>query len=253
MQCSPATALRAVVLLSGLLLPALPLQAETRNALYVTSRNCQTDGLLSTEQCRNAFANAEAEYYDRVPVFDRKEECERQFRRCAISFAESPDPNALRFVPAMKGVQVTVNSERVRTVVPVLDDGHSAISFNPRTVLERQDFRSSKPQQAQVERVEPQSQSDASTWVLRGRVDAPVLKEPEVPLPSLIPSLITWCSQYCEAFSGRGNRTSHLSPVGTELFVPMLDAGARPYELIETRHFKRLPTPAPKNLPHFIR
>src|SRR5215217_7445694 len=135
MQYRWTAALRAALALSGFALLAFPVQAETRTALYVTSRACQTEGLLSAEQCRNAFANAEAEYYDNVPVFDKKEECEKHFRHCAISFAEPPDPKALRFVPAMKGVQVTVNSEQDRMVAPVLESSQSAVNFGRRTVL----------------------------------------------------------------------------------------------------------------------
>ncbi len=60
----------APVFAFGLILPALPLRAEPRTAVYVTSRACQTEGLLSPTECRNAFANAEAEYLDGAPVFN---------------------------------------------------------------------------------------------------------------------------------------------------------------------------------------
>jgi hypothetical protein len=254
MQCSWTAALRTALALSGFVLLALPLQAETRTALYVTSRTCQTEGLLSAEQCRNAFANAEAEYYDNVPVFDKKEECEKHFRHCAISFAEPPDPKALRFVPAMKGVQVTVNSEEDRMVVPVLESSHPAVSFGRRTVLERQDFRSPvKQQDAQIRWAGSQRQPNTFTASLRGTIDVSVLKQPEPPPASLAPKLIAWCMRFCEAFSRRSRQTSDANPLGAELFVPARDVGAQLYKVIEAHRFSPPTTSDPKSPPGFVR
>lgn len=257
MQYRWTAALHAPLALSGIVLLACPLQAETRTALYVTSRTCQTEGLLSADQCRNAFANAEAEYYDNVPVFDGKEQCEQQFRHCAISFAEPPDPKALRYAPAMKGVQVTVNSEKDRMVVPVLESSHPAVSFGRRTVLERQDVRSPiKQQEAQIRWAasqEPQKQLDTSTWTLRGSVDVPLRRDPEAPAATLAPKLITWCMRFCEAFSGRSSKTSGENPSGVEFFVPARDVGAQSYKAIEAHRFSPRTISDPKILPGFVR
>ncbi|MBM6584373.1 DUF1190 domain-containing protein [Microvirga sp. BT689] len=257
MQYRWTAVLHAALALSGFVLLALPLQAETRTALYVTSRTCQTEGLLSADQCRNAFANAEAEYYDNVPVFDGKEQCEKQFRHCAISFAEPPDPKALRYVPAMKGVQVTVSSEQDRMVVPVLESSHPAVSFGRRTVLERQDFRSPvKQQEAQIRWAasqKPQRQSDTSTWTLRGPVDVPLLRESEPPPAFLAPKLMTWCIRFCEAFPGRTSKISGANSTGAEFFVPARDVGAQPYEAIEAHRFSPRTSSEPKMLPGFVR
>ncbi|MFC5486403.1 DUF1190 domain-containing protein [Microvirga aerilata] len=180
MRCSQAATRHAILVLSGLVLVSPPLQAEVRTKLYITSRACQADSLLSPEECQNAFANAEAEYYDGAPVFGVKDECERVFRRCVISFAEPPDPKAPRYAPALKGVQVSVSSVQDRTAVPVLDGSHPAVSFGRRTVLERQDYRSTVKQEdaqarwAAAQRPPEQSRAaEGTTWTLRGRVDPP--------------------------------------------------------------------------------
>jgi hypothetical protein len=146
MRWYQASGFRAAIALSSIAVLAPSVQAKPRSAVYITSRACESDGLLSAEQCRNAFANAEAEFNDRAPIFADQEACEQQFPRCAISFAEPPDPKALRYSPAMKGVQVTVDANRDRTVVPVLEGRHPTVSFNRRTVLSRQDGRIRAPQ-----------------------------------------------------------------------------------------------------------
>jgi hypothetical protein len=153
-------------------------------------------------------------------------------------------------------VQVTVNSEQDRMVVPVLESTHPAVSFGRRTVLERQDFRSPvKQQDAQIRWVasqKPQKQPNNSTWTLRGPVDVPVLKQPEPPPASLAPKLITWCMRFCEAFSRRSRQTSDANPLGAELFVPARDVGAQPYKVIEAHRFSPPTTSDPKSPPGFV-
>ncbi|MBM6579373.1 DUF1190 domain-containing protein [Microvirga sp. BT689] len=251
MRRSPACVLQAVAALSGLMLLPPPLQAEPRTAFYVTSRSCQASGLLSVEECLNAFANAEAEYFDGAPVFNRQDECEKLFRRCVISFAEPPDPKALRYAPVMKGVQVSVTSARDRTAVPVLDGSHPAVSFSRRTVMERQDDRSPvKRQDVQVGWAAVQRPSEEPTWVLRGRVDPPD-QEASVPAhPALALGLMDWCRRFCGALPARGHRTAGPD---AGLFAPRPDPGAQAYEVVDPRQFSRPKTPASPPLPRFVR
>jgi Protein of unknown function (DUF1190) len=229
MQHRQTHALRAVFALSGLVIVAPPLRAETRSAIYVTRATCEMEGLLTAEECRNAFTNAEAEYNDAVPVFDQQADCEKEFRRCVISFAELSQPStALRFAPKMKGIQVSVTSAKVRTVVPVLEGSHPAVRFDSRTILSVQDVRS------------PLKQQDAQTrWVAFQR-------------QALAPKFIDWCKRFCEAFSKRDHPASGSSEPDTGLWSPRVDPGARSYASIETHRFSQRRPLAPANQPRFV-
>ncbi len=221
--------LRAGLVLCSLFSLAPALQAGVRKANYVTTKACQMDSLLSAEECRNAFANAEAEFNDSAPIFEKQEECEKHFPRCVISFSEPPRSSTeLRYTPKMKGVQVTVNSQLDRTVIPVLETRHPAVSFGDRTVVSSQDFRSPiKQQEAQNRWAEFQDQL-------------------------IIPKLIEWCKRFCLALSDRGKPASaevHLSPA---FFVPILDVGAQSYDPIETHQFSSATVPITRTQPRFV-
>jgi uncharacterized protein YgiB involved in biofilm formation len=254
MRGCQASRLRAVLALSSLVLLAVSAQAKPRIAVYITSRACETDSLLSAEHCRNAFANAEAEFNDRAPIFSDQEVCERQFSRCVISFAEPPNPKALRYSPAMSGVQVTVNADLDRTVVPILDGSHPTVSFSRRTVMSRQDGRSRARQpDAEPQRTMPATLPNGSTWALRGTVDPSVQVLPPSQLSRSEPRFAFWCSQFCAVSSGPNPRALGLNKPGTALFVPMIDPGARPYETMETHRFSRAGLPVPRSQPRFMR
>jgi hypothetical protein len=129
----------------------------------------------------------------------------------------------------MMGVQVTVNSEHDRTVMPVLDGRHPAVSFGRRTVLSLQDFRSALNQQ------------DAQTrWAAFQH-------------QSLAPTLIDWCERYCVAFSGGGTLTSAREQSNDGLFSPSVEAGAQSYDALQTHHFRRSDPPVPLGQSRFIR
>ncbi|MBL0403731.1 DUF1190 domain-containing protein [Microvirga aerilata] len=254
MQPCSIYVLYAAILVSGLILSAFPLRAEPRTAVYVTSRACQTEGLLSPTECRNAFANAEAEFDNSIPVFDRQDECERHFRRCAISFAEAPNLKTLRYGPIMKGVQVSVISARERTVVPVLDGSHPMIRFSPRSVTERQDSRLSAQSHDASARmaaaVPPQGEQTRGeeTWTLRGIVH----NDPTQPLPSsLTPKLLEWCRRFCDAFTGRAGRGFVAGQPDPGLFYPHLSAGAQSGEPLTTLRFRPSVGPVSLSPPHF--
>jgi hypothetical protein len=229
MQHCQTYALRAGLALSGLIVMASAPQAGTRTAMYVTNQACQSEGLLTAEECRNAFTNAEAEYNDNVPVFDQKADCEREFRRCIISFAEHPETRTeLRFAPKMKGVQVSVSSEKLRTVVPVLEGSHPAVRFDSRTLLSVQDVRSSLKQQ------------DAQTrWV-------------EFQRQALAPKFIEWCTRFCEAFSKQGNPASRPPQSGTARLSPHVDPSAQATTTLETHRFSQHPPTALQDQLRFV-
>lgn len=248
-------ALPPVLALSGLILLASGLHAKPRTANYVTSQACQTDVLLSAEECANAFANAEAEFDDGVPVFDRQAECEEQFRRCIIRFSEAQTSSApLRYAPKMKGVQVTIDPEQGRTVVPVLDGSHPAITFSSRTVEDRRDVRSALRQQdAQTRWAAFQRRLEDPAPKLRGALhDKFAPHVPEARFATLAPKLLEWCNRFC------GSRAGQSAPAAAEpqpsawLFSPRTDAGAPSPPLLETRSFSRKSTLAAPVQPRFV-
>ncbi|MFC1455625.1 DUF1190 domain-containing protein [Microvirga arabica] len=256
MQGSHPFAHRMVLVLFGLAIGAPGLRAEQAAAFYLTSRACVAEGLLSPTECRNAFANAEAEFDDAVPAFDDQRECERHFRRCTISFTTTSDPKALRFAPAMRGVQVTVAVDRSRTAVPVLNSRHPAIHFAPRTVAERQDERSAgRQQEAQAkwtaaQRPEEKPVGEPSTWTLRGRVDHDTDRRPSEPQsPLLEQRLRDWCKRFCAGVTGDPNLGPALAHLHSGLFAPYSDAGAQAGGPLATGHFRpsvRATPPAPQ-------
>jgi hypothetical protein len=208
-------ALGAGLTLAGLLLVQSPVRAGPRTAVYVTSRACEAHGLFTEEECRNAFANAEAEFHD---------------------------------------VQVTVASEHERTVVPVLDGSHPAVSFGSRTVLDRRDFRSSlKQQDAQARWAAFQERLESPASTLRGPLDPSFAHAPPEPrLAALAPRLIEWCERFCGPLAGRSNREAAPPQPGTSLFSPGLDAGARSYDPGRTRYFSKQSPLSSRPMPRFL-
>jgi hypothetical protein len=248
-------ALPPVLALSGLVLLTSGLQAKPRTASYVTSQACQTDGLLSAEECRNAFANAEAEFDDNVPVFDTKDECEKQFRRCIIRFSEAQTASAsLRYAPKMKAVQVIIDPEQGRTVVPVLDGRHPALTFGSRTVEDRRDVRSALRQQdAQARWAAFQRRAEDPAPKVRGALHDRFAPEvPEARFATLAPKLLGWCKRFCGPPAGRGVPAPTEAQPSAWLFSPRTDVGVPPGPIIETRAFSRQSAPAAEVQPRFV-
>jgi hypothetical protein len=255
MQGCRTYALPAVIALSGLVLISAPLQAAgPRTATYVTSQACQTQGLLSAEECQNAFANAEAEFEDEAPTFGKQDECERHFRRCVISFSGGqPSSKVLRYVPKMKGVLVTVSAQG-RTVVPVLENHHPAVSFSSRTVQDLRDVRSPlRQQEAQTRWAAFQRRVEDPTPVLRGTLDSAFHQNGTGSrFAALAPKLIEWCKQFCGSLPVRGNQASAPRQSSTGLFSPNVDGGAHPEGSVETSRFSRQRGSSTQAQPHFV-
>jgi uncharacterized protein YgiB involved in biofilm formation len=260
MQASQTSARRMVLVVFGLVIGAPGLRAEQATAFYLTSRACFAEGLLSPTECSNAFANAEGLFVAAVPAFDPHGVCARHFRRCTISFTKTPNPKALRFAPAMKGVQVTVTVDKNRTAVPVLNSKHPAIHFASRTVAERQDERSAvRQQEAQArwtaaQKPEEKPVGEPSTWILRGRVDHNTDRPPSEPQSALLEQrLRDWCKRFCARVTGDPSRGSTLAHLHSGLFAPHLDAGAQAGGPLATRHFRPSDRATPSAPPRFVR
>ncbi len=255
MRCFRTYALPPALALSGLVLLSSGLQAKARTASYVTSQACQTHSLLSAEECGNAFANAEAEFDDHVPVFNRQDECEKQFRRCVIRFSEAQKAStALRYAPKMKGVQVTIDPEQGRMVVPILDGSHPAINFGSRTVEDRRDVRSPRTQQdTQARWAAFQRRLEDPAPKLRGALhDRFAPDVPEARLATLAPKLLEWCERFCDARLGRGMQASAEPQPSAWFFSPRTDVGAQSNPIIETGSFSRQSAPAAEVQPRFV-
>lgn len=246
--------LRTVLALSGLALISTAPQAKPQSKVrsveyvYVTSRACQTNGILSIQECRNAFANAEAEFNDNVPVFDNQGDCEKQFPRCVISFSDVSDPKTLRFSPMMKGVRVTVNSDDDRTVAPVLEGQHPVIQFSSRTVLRLQDYRSSLKQQ-----------DTRNRWIAFQRslefqdaFKSDPHQDTEFRSTSLAPKLIEWCEQFCASVQDHRALASAEVQTDASLFKPSIDTGAQLQEITGTHQFSRQSSLATRTQPRFV-
>ncbi|GEO16891.1 hypothetical protein MAE02_45870 [Microvirga aerophila] len=255
MQRCRTYALPAFLALSGLVLDTPASQASTRTATYVTSQACQTQGLLSADECQNAFANAEAEFEDEAPVFDKQDECERHFRRCVISFSGvQQSSKVLRYVPRMKGVRVTVSAQQGRTVVPVLESHHPAVSFSSRTVQDLRDARSPLRQQdSQTRWAAFQRRLEGSTPALRGTLDGVFHQNtPEPRFASLAPKLIEWCKRFCGSLPVGGHQSLAAPQSGTGLFSPNIDVGPHPEGPVETSRFSRQNASGEQAKPRFV-
>ena len=102
--------------------------------VFGTRNACAASGLLTSAECDNAFANAEAELEDSSPHFEKRGECEKFFRRCMIVGFAAKGKGA-DFAPSMRSVEILVRSPNDKTTRALLEIEHPAISIAPRTLL----------------------------------------------------------------------------------------------------------------------
>jgi hypothetical protein len=238
---------RTMLILSGLVLGNQALGGESSAAIYATNRSCQKAGLLTTAECHNAFANAEAEFDDNVPVFAEEQTCKQHFGDCTISFANSPSPKELRFAPVMKGVQVNVKTVQDRSAVPVLDGGHPGIRFTPRPLTTMEDTRSPVRQQeaqarwAALQKPQVQVSQDKSTSMLRGTVHYDTELGLPKPQPTLLARrLLDWCQQSCTEPSARAPQPLTSDEPDPGIFSPALSQAVHFSDVIDTRRFSKM-------------
>jgi uncharacterized protein YgiB involved in biofilm formation len=172
-----------------LLTEGAPVLAQARSVVYATQRACETAGLLTQDECRNAFRNAAAEFDDNAPQFQSRSDCEGHFGRCMISFAGSPtragSAGSVRFAPQMRGVEIQVRSGRDKIAVPLLAAQHPVVTFSGRPVTRLQDGRSARQQQQAQARWEAFLSRPAEPAVGSG---APAFDEAEPPGEGEVPS-----------------------------------------------------------------
>ena len=112
---------------------------------FGTEQSCVSDHRFSLEQCRNAAANAQAEFDEKTPRYAKRHECEAVFGvgHCSIGFAGtngfSGKATGVYFTQRQTGFRIIIRSENDMTVLPL--SGSPLLSFQPRTILRMQTSR----------------------------------------------------------------------------------------------------------------
>jgi hypothetical protein len=112
---------------------------------FGTEQSCVSDHRFSLEQCRNAAANAQAEFDEKTPRYAKRDQCEVVFGvgHCSVGFAGtrgySGNAAGVYFTPRQTGFRITVRSENDMTVLPF--SSNPLLSFRPRTILRMQTSR----------------------------------------------------------------------------------------------------------------
>jgi uncharacterized protein YgiB involved in biofilm formation len=167
--------------LLGLGLPIGKALAQSGGVEYGSRTACERAARLSTDQCANAFANAQAEWDEGTPRFPTRAACEARFGRCQIAGVSRGKPS---FQPVMDKVVILDRGSNV-TVLPVLPRGQAGIvRFSERSIQQHKAQRSDRKQQEAQKRWESswaaaeQAQGAAGPGVSDGTSFAPEKPEP---------------------------------------------------------------------------
>jgi len=118
---------------------------------YGSRAACERAARFSTDQCANAFANAQAEWDEGTPRFPARAACEARFGRCQIAGISRGKPS---FQPVMDKVIILDRGSNV-TVLPVAPKGQPAVvRFSERSIQQRKTERSDRKQQEAQKRWE---------------------------------------------------------------------------------------------------
>ncbi len=99
--------------------------------VFYNADTCRDAGVYSDDECRRAYANAKAEFYEKAPRFETRGECEHYFRRCMIGDF-SHGGRKVDFMPSMQGFVIENGAQR--RVVPVADGEIADSLFQPRRI-----------------------------------------------------------------------------------------------------------------------
>jgi uncharacterized protein YgiB involved in biofilm formation len=118
---------------------------------YGSRSACERGARFTTEQCANAFANAQAEWDEGTPRFPTRAGCQARFGRCQIAGISRGKPS---FQPVMEKVVILDRGSNV-TVLPVAPKAQQGQArFTERTVQQRKAERSDRKQQEAQKRWE---------------------------------------------------------------------------------------------------
>jgi hypothetical protein len=98
---------------------------------FATPYLCSQAGRYTPDQCKTAFANAQAEWDETAPRFPSREACMRYFKRCVIG---KPAPGSrVSFLPGFDGVQIQAGPTG-SMVVPVFAASGIRPNARPRPI-----------------------------------------------------------------------------------------------------------------------
>jgi hypothetical protein len=121
----------AVVLVGGVMPPAHAATSQLPRPTFSTPYLCSQAGRYTPEQCKTAFANAQAEWDESSPRFPTRDACTRYFKRCVIG---KPAPGSrISFMPGFDGVQIQAGPTG-SMVVPVLSASGIRPNARPRPI-----------------------------------------------------------------------------------------------------------------------
>jgi hypothetical protein len=130
--------------LGVLVVPGAAVAQSSRVLTYATPYTCSAGGVLTAEECQRAFRNAAAEFDEKAPRFAKRGECEAFFQRCMVGLAGSGgDRRGVYFLPQMRAVRIAI-TPRDKTVTPLPQVDHPAVTFAARTLLRAEDKLSSQ-------------------------------------------------------------------------------------------------------------
>jgi hypothetical protein len=136
----------AAVSVAGLIVviaASLQASAQSGGVEFGSRSACERSARFSTDQCANAFTNAQAEWDEGMPRFAKRDECEKRFRRCQIAGLNGGKVN---FQPVMDKVVITHRGGNI-TVLPVAPAAaRGGPRFSERTILQRKPERSDRRQ-----------------------------------------------------------------------------------------------------------
>jgi hypothetical protein len=136
-----ATPLVALTVSMSLPCAIVDAAAQTRfgQITYTTQTICEAANVLSGEECKNAFVNANAELDEKAPRFDSRGECERFFHRCMIgdiggAVGRGKGKPRVTFIPALKTILISGSSSAERGVLPQVEGDEAEGLFQVRAI-----------------------------------------------------------------------------------------------------------------------
>jgi hypothetical protein len=110
-------------------------------AIYADRQECLQGGVLTAEQCGQAFLNARAEFEEKAPRYRQRAGCERAHGTCAAQISTSENPaarglGAVTYVPAFRGVALKRDKQGALVILPEIAGGEARASFVPRSATQ---------------------------------------------------------------------------------------------------------------------
>jgi uncharacterized protein YgiB involved in biofilm formation len=154
-------------------------QTQPGQITYTTQTICENAKLLSLQDCKNAFVNANAELDEKAPRFSNRSECEHYFRYCIIGDIRGDSVHGkakprVSFIPALRAIVISGHSRGDRRVLPLVEGGKGGSLFQSRAVAETDSMESGeKTRRAQAAWAQQQAAAPAAANMASDPVYAP--------------------------------------------------------------------------------